>query len=99
LRKTFWVPYGTIIRYHFAAKCVFLENVQAMPCHASNREERAGASHEDARRVFGKRYQVRANGGRRKGRQVKAQFEKQAFAYRKLAKKRAKDFGLKGPRD
>jgi uncharacterized protein (DUF2384 family) len=30
---------------------------------------------------------------------LKAQFEKQAFAYRKLAEKRAKDFGLKAPRD
>jgi hypothetical protein len=29
---------------------------------------------------------------------LKAQFEKQAFAYRKLAEKRAKDFGLKAPR-
>jgi hypothetical protein len=30
---------------------------------------------------------------------LKAQFEKQAFAYRKLAEKRAKDFGLEAPRD
>jgi hypothetical protein len=30
---------------------------------------------------------------------LKAQFEKQAFAYRKLAEKRAKDFGFKAPRD
>jgi hypothetical protein len=29
---------------------------------------------------------------------LKAQFEKQAFAYRKLAEKRAKDFGFKAPR-
>jgi hypothetical protein len=30
---------------------------------------------------------------------LKAQFEKQAFAYRKLAEKRANDFGLKALRD
>jgi len=30
---------------------------------------------------------------------LKAQFEKQAFAYHKLAEKRAKDFGLEAPRD
>ena len=30
---------------------------------------------------------------------LKAQFEKQDFAYRKLAEKRAKDFGFKAPRD
>jgi hypothetical protein len=81
---------------HFAAECVF---VQAMPCHASKREKRAGASHEDARRVFGKRYQVRAMAAEEKDATLKAQFEKQAFAYHKLAEKRAKDFGLEAPRN
>jgi hypothetical protein len=31
---------STVIADHFASKCVFPENVEAKPCHASNRREK-----------------------------------------------------------
>jgi len=56
------------------------------------------ASHENARGIFGHGHQIRAN-GRPRDPKLKAEFERQAAAYRKLAEKRAKEYGLKPPSD
>jgi hypothetical protein len=81
---------------HFAAECV-----SCRQCHVTqaNAKRERGHRMKMLAEYLENAIKFEQMAAEEKDAKLKAQFEKQDFAYRKLAEKRAKDFGFKAPRD